>query len=214
MFSEKLRKLRNDKGYTQSAMASELGVSQQTIAKWESSNATPHLDTLTRIAAHFSLPASYFIESESEEDDYERVLERKQIVAILELLTTFEVRRGIKGVYEREPSYAHTLEVMLTENDELMSIAHSALSLVLDALVIGALEVSGIKMNQAIARLSFGEQYDMEKAIAEARSRFSKRVNTSSDILTKLMDKMSEAFFEDNSYLGVSKQSSGDDVKE
>lgn len=51
MFSEQLKQLRTTRGLTQKALAAQLRVSQQTVAKWESGSASPNPDTVRQIAA-------------------------------------------------------------------------------------------------------------------------------------------------------------------
>lgn len=50
IFSEQLKKLRADKGYSQEALAEKLFISRQAISKWEKGAATPELDTLIKLA--------------------------------------------------------------------------------------------------------------------------------------------------------------------
>lgn len=43
MFTEKLQKLRRDAGMSQEALAEKVGVSRQTVAKWENGDSSPDL---------------------------------------------------------------------------------------------------------------------------------------------------------------------------
>ena len=54
MFSDVLRKLRKEKGLSQSALADILNMSQQAIGKWETNHATPDFDTLVQLADYFN----------------------------------------------------------------------------------------------------------------------------------------------------------------
>ena len=47
-FGEKLSKLRRDAGYTQEQLAELLGVSRQSVSKWESDIAYPETDKLVK----------------------------------------------------------------------------------------------------------------------------------------------------------------------
>lgn len=49
-----LKALREKKDYTQSALALEVGVSQQSVAKWEAGKALPRGETLIKLAAVLS----------------------------------------------------------------------------------------------------------------------------------------------------------------
>ncbi len=50
MFGERLKKLRKSAGFSQTALAGQLGVSQQAVGKWETGRATPDPNTIARIA--------------------------------------------------------------------------------------------------------------------------------------------------------------------
>ncbi|MBE5787048.1 MAG: helix-turn-helix domain-containing protein [Clostridiales bacterium] len=54
-FSEKIQKLRIDAHLSQEQLAEILGVSRQSVQKWEKGSATPELDKLIRIARHFDI---------------------------------------------------------------------------------------------------------------------------------------------------------------
>lgn len=51
-----IRTLRLKKGWTQQDLADKLGVSQQTIAKWENKRGLPTVDKLPAIAKVFCVP--------------------------------------------------------------------------------------------------------------------------------------------------------------
>ena len=55
MFSEKLVKLRKSKGYSQEALAEKLGVSRQTVAKWEAGDSLPDLGLAGAVARVFGV---------------------------------------------------------------------------------------------------------------------------------------------------------------
>ncbi len=55
MFSDKLQKLRKAKGFSQESLAEKLGVSRQTVAKWESGESLPDLGIAASIAALFGV---------------------------------------------------------------------------------------------------------------------------------------------------------------
>ena len=50
---ERIRRLRQEKGLTQEAVAAALGISRQAIAKWESGQSTPSTDNLLKLAELF-----------------------------------------------------------------------------------------------------------------------------------------------------------------
>lgn len=55
MFSEKLAKLRKSRGYSQEALAEKLGVSRQTVAKWEAGDSLPDLGLAGSVARIFDV---------------------------------------------------------------------------------------------------------------------------------------------------------------
>lgn len=57
MFSERLRKLRKERNYSQASLAEALFVSQQAVARWETDKATPNPDTLARLVELFDISA-------------------------------------------------------------------------------------------------------------------------------------------------------------
>ena len=53
---EKIRLLRKSKGLTQDAVAFDLGVSRQAIAKWEGGQSSPNSENLIKLANLLSVP--------------------------------------------------------------------------------------------------------------------------------------------------------------
>ena len=67
-FGEKLSKLRKESNYTQEQFAEILGVSRQSVSKWESDIAYPETDKLIRISELFDCSTDYLLK-ESEDVD-------------------------------------------------------------------------------------------------------------------------------------------------
>lgn len=57
MFSDRLKKLRKQSGMSQAALAKELFISQQAIARWETDKATPNPEMLARLVELFGVSA-------------------------------------------------------------------------------------------------------------------------------------------------------------
>lgn len=55
MISQNIRSLREHEGFTQEALASRLGAARQTVAKWESGEATPDLENVRALARLFGV---------------------------------------------------------------------------------------------------------------------------------------------------------------
>lgn len=60
-FGEKLSKLRRESNYTQEQFADLLGVSRQSVSKWESDAAYPETDKLVRICEIFNCSSDYLL---------------------------------------------------------------------------------------------------------------------------------------------------------
>ena len=55
MLSNKIRKLRLNRGLNQAELANALGVSKQTISNWENNNIQPSIDMLLQLSKFFSV---------------------------------------------------------------------------------------------------------------------------------------------------------------
>jgi transcriptional regulator with XRE-family HTH domain len=70
MFNERLKHLRQKAALSQRALADKLGVSQQTVGKWEGGGATPNPDTLATLADIFCVSVDFLIgRAQSEYDE-------------------------------------------------------------------------------------------------------------------------------------------------
>ena len=68
---EKLTKKRKEFNYTQEQLASLLGVSRQSISKWESDLAYPETDKLVRMSEMYQCSLDYLMKDEVEEENSE-----------------------------------------------------------------------------------------------------------------------------------------------
>ena len=66
MFSENLKTLRKQKGFSQEELASRLHVVRQTISKWEKNLSVPDADTLIRLAEILEVSVSELLGSKIE----------------------------------------------------------------------------------------------------------------------------------------------------
>ena len=60
-----LKLLRKNKNFSQIQLASELGVSQQAVAKWESGKSTPRADKLFKLAKILNFTVDELISDEN-----------------------------------------------------------------------------------------------------------------------------------------------------
>lgn len=65
-FGDKLSKLRREQNYTQEQFADLLGVSRQSVSKWESNLAYPETDKLVRICELFNCSSDYLLLNDSD----------------------------------------------------------------------------------------------------------------------------------------------------
>ena len=63
--SEKLCQLRTQNGLSQSALAEKLGVSRQTVSKWESGMAKPELDKLVALSELFHVSLDLLMKNDA-----------------------------------------------------------------------------------------------------------------------------------------------------
>lgn len=65
---EKIAKLRKDKNISQEALADMLGLSRQSVSKWENGSALPTMENLSRLAKIFDVPVSYLLDDSRQEE--------------------------------------------------------------------------------------------------------------------------------------------------
>ena len=61
MFSERIKRLRKQKGATQSDIANLVGVTYQAVGKWERGIATPDYEALVKLAGYFGVSTDYLL---------------------------------------------------------------------------------------------------------------------------------------------------------
>ena len=70
VFSENIKKLRREKGVSQTAVAEYLGVTKQAYSLYETDKREPDFDTLLKLAEYFGTDTDYLLSgSESEVSD-------------------------------------------------------------------------------------------------------------------------------------------------
>ncbi|MEX2803824.1 helix-turn-helix transcriptional regulator [Streptococcus sp. H31] len=65
MFSQKLKELRLEANLSQKQIAYELGVSQQSYARWETGKHEPTLNTLKKVSKFFKIPIEELLSDKS-----------------------------------------------------------------------------------------------------------------------------------------------------
>ena len=69
-FSERLKLLRKERGWSQEDLAARLDVSPGSVGNWEMGPHTPHPKTLRKIAALFEVEIFYLLQGEREEGSH------------------------------------------------------------------------------------------------------------------------------------------------
>lgn len=71
-FANRLQKLRKEKGYSQDQLAEALGVSRQSISKWERAEASPDSDNLIALAKLYNISLDELISPSDSKDSQEQ----------------------------------------------------------------------------------------------------------------------------------------------
>ena len=78
ILAEKIIKLRKQNGWSQEDLAMHMGVSRQSVSKWESMASIPDLDKIVKLSELFGVSTDYLLKDELEEDrGPELVIEEK-----------------------------------------------------------------------------------------------------------------------------------------
>jgi len=76
---EKIYELRKKNGLSQEALAESLGVSRQSVSKWETGEATPEVNKLLSLSKLFGVTTDYLLDDESEENVREAEEEKEEL---------------------------------------------------------------------------------------------------------------------------------------
>lgn len=91
MFSLKLKILREERGLSQQAFATRMGISQSTVGMWESGKREPNFNTVQKIADFFNVSVDYLL-GRSEDTALNEALSKEEFALFGEIrdLTTAE----------------------------------------------------------------------------------------------------------------------------
>jgi transcriptional regulator with XRE-family HTH domain len=78
MIHEKIKKLRQQKGWSQTQLANKMGVRSQHISRYERGNSNPSAETLSKFAEIFGVSVDYLL-SEDEENTNTYKIKDKQL---------------------------------------------------------------------------------------------------------------------------------------
>jgi len=68
ILADKIISLRKKLGWSQEQLAQELGVSRQSVSKWESSMSIPELDKIIMMSSLFGVSTDYLLKDELAEE--------------------------------------------------------------------------------------------------------------------------------------------------
>jgi len=68
ILAEKIIRLRKQKGWSQEDLALQMGVSRQSVSKWESMSSLPDLDKIIKLSNLFGVSTDYLLKDDIEED--------------------------------------------------------------------------------------------------------------------------------------------------
>lgn len=78
IFADKITELRKKNGWSQEELAERLGVSRQSVSKYESAQSIPDLDKLLRLASIFGVTTDYLLKDELESEEFTAADEQEE----------------------------------------------------------------------------------------------------------------------------------------
>ena len=87
-FNEKLIKLRKERGLSQEELGAAVGVSRQTISKWELAQSYPDFQKLVLLSDYFKISLDTLVKDIDVEDVRDKNLNEKQLSMIYNDITT------------------------------------------------------------------------------------------------------------------------------
>lgn len=84
---DKILKLRKTKGFSQQELADQLGVSRQSISKWELGESSPDINNIITLSEVFNVSTDYLLKEDIVENEIDRdKLQRIMIISLLIVL--------------------------------------------------------------------------------------------------------------------------------
>ena len=125
-FEEKLMTLRKEKGWSQEDLSNQIGVSRQTISKWESSQTTPELNKLIELSKIFEISIDELVDNLPDEEnaEVEKVYTKVNFkpsyifMGIICLLIFIVLIISVFYIYKKDSVYVKSM-IMFTYEDVL-----------------------------------------------------------------------------------------------
>ena len=110
---KEIRRLRNDRGLTQEALASALNVTAQTVSKWECGNSIPDVQMLPEIAVFFGVSIDQLF-AMTPEQQLDRIENRIYARGLFDEAEERQLEQQLRGIGEN-PAFAGRAKLMLTK---------------------------------------------------------------------------------------------------
>ena len=110
---KEIRRLRNDRGLTQEALAAALNVTAQTVSKWERGNSLPDVQLLPEIAVYFGVSIDRLF-AMTPEQELERIENHIYDRGLFDEAEQRQLEQQLHTIGEN-PDYAGRAELMLTK---------------------------------------------------------------------------------------------------
>ena len=127
MISENLKRLRKEKGNTQQEIADHLGMSMQSVSKWECGDGYPDIELLPKIAAYYDVSLDYLF---GVSEIHQNKINLKQIAATLMLDYDPPIRIGAERstkIYKRLEDDKRALESIKFESIRCLDVPRKQL---------------------------------------------------------------------------------------
>lgn len=82
-FSEKVRELRVKNNLSQEDLSEKLGVSRQTVSKWEAGNTFPEIEKLIALSDFFQVSIDYLLRDKQVNTDFREINMEKMVIQFL-----------------------------------------------------------------------------------------------------------------------------------
>ncbi len=89
-FGLTLKRLREEKGYSQAQLAKKLNISKSSISKYESNQSVPSIETLTRLSLIYGVSLDYLVGIEKNKTISVEGLTNRQLDILNTLLVEFK----------------------------------------------------------------------------------------------------------------------------
>ncbi|MBR0159038.1 MAG: helix-turn-helix domain-containing protein [Clostridia bacterium] len=110
---KEIRRLRNDRGLTQEALAAALNVTAQTVSKWECGNSIPDVQLLPEIAVYFGVTIDQLF-AMTPEQQRERIENRIYTRGLFSEAEQRQLEQQLFAIAE-DPAHAGKAQLMLTK---------------------------------------------------------------------------------------------------